>query len=123
MQIPGELTIFGRTYDVRDVDPIHAREGILGMAAYRDGAIYLDRNMDPSLTLSTLWHEAFHIAQQEMLGTADEAQARWVSLFVHTFLLQNPGILECYLAEANPASFHDEESQQGPRAQSNSNRA
>ena len=41
MQIPEELTIFGRTYDVCDVDPIHACEGILGMAAYRDGVIYL----------------------------------------------------------------------------------
>jgi hypothetical protein len=30
--------------------------------------------------------------------------------------LQNPGILECYLAASNPASFHDEEPQQGPRA-------
>ena len=115
MQIPEELTIFGRTYDVRDVDSIHACEGILGMAAYRDGAIYLDRNMDPSLTLSTLWHEAFHIAQQELLGTADEAQDRWVSLFIHTFLLQNPGILECYLAASNTASFGDEEPQQGPK--------
>ena len=116
MQIPAELTIFGRRYDVRDVDPIHACEGILGMAAYRDGVIYLDRNMDPSLLLNTIWHEALHIAQQEILGTADEAQARWVSLFIHTFLLQNPSILECYLAAANPASFHDEEPQQGPRA-------
>jgi hypothetical protein len=111
MQIPGELTIFGRTYDVRDVDSVHACEGILGMAAYRDGVIYLDQSMDPSLTLSTLWHEALHIAQQEILGTADEAQARWVSLFVHTFLLQNPGILECYPTETNPVSFGDEEPQ------------
>jgi hypothetical protein len=113
MQIPAELTIFGRTYDVRDVDAIHACEGILGMAAYRDGVIYLDRNMDPSLTLSTLWHEALHIAQQEIFGTADEAQARWASLFIHTFLLHNPGILECYLAAANPASFDDEEAERG----------
>ena len=108
MQIPAKLTIFGRHYDIRDVDPIHACEGILGMAAYRDGVIYLDRNMDPSLLLNTIWHEALHIAQQEILGTADEAQARWVSLFIHTFLLQNPGILECYLAASNPASFEDE---------------
>lgn len=113
MQIPEGLTIFGRSYDVRDVDSVHACEGILGMAAYRDGVIYLDRNMDPSLTLSTLWHEALHIAQQEILGTADEAQARWVSLFIHTFLLHNPGILECYLTASNPASFDDEDPKRG----------
>jgi hypothetical protein len=116
MQIPEELTIFGRTYDVRDVDPIHACEGILGMAAYRNGVIYLDQGMDPSLMLSTLWHEAFHIAQQEILGAADEAQARWVSLFVHTFLLQNPGILGCYQVESNPDSSSDEFPRHGSRA-------
>jgi hypothetical protein len=113
MQIPAELTIFGRTYDVRDVDSVHACEGILGMAAYRDGVIYLDRSLDPSLALSTVWHETLHIAQQEILGTADEAQARWVSLFIHTFLLHNPGILECYLTASNPASFDDEEPERG----------
>jgi hypothetical protein len=109
MHIPEELTIFGRTYDIRDIDPIHTCEGVLGMAAYRDGVIYLDRSMDPSLSLSTVWHEAFHIAQQEVLGTVDEAQARWVSLFIHTFLLQNPGLLECYLRESKSVSFNDEE--------------
>ncbi len=107
MQIPEELTIFGRTYNIHDINPIQAAEGILGMAAYRDGVIYLDSAMDSSLALSTLWHEAFHIAQQEILGTVDEAQARWVALFIHTLLLQNPGILDCYQAASNPASFHD----------------
>lgn len=107
MEVPEKLTIFGRTYDIRDINPIQASEGILGMAAYRDAAIYLDHSMDSSLALSTLWHEAFHIAQQEILGTVDEAQARWVSLFIHTLLLENPGILECYQAASNSVSFHD----------------
>lgn len=107
MQIPEKLTIFSRTYDVHDVDPIHAYDGLLGLAAYRDGVIYLDRNMDPPLALNTLWHEAFHIAEQEILGTVDEAQARWVSLFIHTFLLENPAILQSYLDASSPASFHE----------------
>jgi hypothetical protein len=115
MQIPGELAIFGRTYDVRNVDSIHACDGILGMAAYRDGVIYLDLSMAPSLVLSTLWHEAFHIAQQDILGTVDEVEARWVSLFIHTFLLQNPAILKCYHAASNPVSFNDEEPEKAPQ--------
>lgn len=96
MHIPDELSIFGRTYDVRDVCPIQCSEGVLGLAAYREGVIYLDENMDMALSLITLWHEAAHIAQQEILGTIDESQARWIALFVHMFLVQNPEILECY---------------------------
>jgi hypothetical protein len=74
---------------------------VLGQAAYRDGVIYLDHGLDPSLTLSTLWHEAVHIAQQEILGTIDEAQARWIALFAHNFLMDNPQIMESYLQELN----------------------
>lgn len=96
MQLPEEVVIFGRTYAIRDVTPIHCAEGIVGAASYRDGAIYLDQSVDTALGLTTLWHEAVHIAQQEISGEVDEAQARWMSLFVHTFLAQNPGILELY---------------------------
>ena len=87
MQIPNELVIFGRAYDVRDVCPIQCSEGVLGLAAYREGVIYLDENMDMALSLITLWHEAVHIAQQEILGTIDESQARWIALFVHSLRL------------------------------------
>jgi hypothetical protein len=96
MGIPSEVVIFGRTYEVTDVSPLQSSEGVLGQAAYRDGVIYLDESMDMSLTLSTLWHEAAHIAQQEVLGTMDEAQARWIALVVHNFLILNPQVLECY---------------------------
>lgn len=96
MEIPGKVNIFGRSYVVSDTSPHQFAEGILGSAAYRDGIIYLDENLDLSLTLSTLWHEAIHMAQQEILGTIDEAQARWVSLFVHDFLVHNPEVIECY---------------------------
>ncbi len=96
MGIATEVVIFGRTYDVSDVSPFQCSEGILGQAAYRDGIIYIDENVDMALSLNTLWHEAVHIAQQEILGTVDEAQARWVALFIHDFLVHNPKILECY---------------------------
>jgi hypothetical protein len=110
MNIPDELVIFGRTYRVLEVSPIHASEGVLGLAAYREGAIYLDSGLDPNLGLSTMWHEAFHIAQQDMLGTCDEDQARWFALFVHNFLIHNPEVFECYVSfltseESEPDSF------------------
>ena len=85
MGIPTEVVIFGRTYDVSDVSPFQCSEGILGQAAYRDGIIYIDENVDMALSLNTLWHEAVHIAQQEILGTVDEAQARWVALFMECY--------------------------------------
>lgn len=115
MEIPGEVVIFGRNYDVSDVSPFQCSEGILGQAAYRDGVIYIDENMDLALTLSTLWHEAAHIAQQEILGTIDEGQARWISLFVHNFLIQNPQVLECYLSGLETDSFDDEEDTDGAK--------
>jgi hypothetical protein len=96
MQIPDELMIFGRSYKVLEVSPIHVSEGVLGLASYREGAIYLDLSLDPALSLNTMWHEALHIAQQDMLGTTDEDQARWLALFVHNFLIHNPAMLECY---------------------------
>jgi hypothetical protein len=96
MQIPDELVIFGRSYKVLEVSPIHVSEGVLGLASYREGAIYLDLSLDPALSLNTMWHEALHIAQQDMLGTSDEDQARWLALFVHNFLVHNPAMLACY---------------------------
>jgi len=102
MQGPDELIIFGRTYRIEEISPIHAAEGVLGLAAFREGVIYLDASLDAPLALSTLWHEAIHIAQQELLGTMDEAQARWIALFVHCLLFQNPEILRCYLEGFSP---------------------
>jgi hypothetical protein len=101
MEVPSEIIVFGRAYTVSDVSSVQCSEGVLGQAAYRDGVIYLDHGLDPSLTLSTLWHEAVHIAQQEILGTIDEAQARWIALFAHNFLMDNPQIMESYLQELN----------------------
>ena len=107
MAIPREIVIFGRTYQLSDVSPIHTSEGVLGLAAYREGVIYLDAGLDVALSLNTLWHEAVHIAQQDVLGIVDEAQARWVSLFVHNFLVQNPAIVRCYLDHSEPRTFSD----------------
>ena len=106
MRIPSEVVVFGRTYHVNHVSPFQSAEGILGQAAYRDGVVYLDEEMDMALSLSTLWHEAVHIAQQEILGTIDETQARWVALFVHNFLVSNPQIVECYSYGLGNVSFH-----------------
>jgi len=97
MEIPDQVVIFGRSYEVKDISPFQMSEGILGQAAYRDGVIYVDHGTDLALMLTTLWHEAAHIAQQELHGSIDEAQARWIALFVHNLLLDNPDILECYL--------------------------
>lgn len=100
MNLPDTIVIFGRRYAVDRVSAYQSAEGILGLAAYRDGTIYLDLDLDPALMLSTLWHEAAHIAQQEILGAVDEAQARWIALFVHSLLVDNPGIVDCYAKEA-----------------------
>lgn len=96
MKMPVELVVFGRAYQICNVSPMHVSDGVLGMAAYRDATIYIDTSLDPALFLSTLWHEAVHVAQQEILGMTDEDQARWISLFVHNLLIHNPSILECY---------------------------
>ena len=96
MQIPDELVVFGRAYEVRNTSPVHDLEGVLGSASYRNGTIYLDPSLDMALALNTVWHEVANIAQQEILGAADGAQARWIALFVHNFLLSNPEILDCY---------------------------
>lgn len=111
MQAPDELIIFGRVYDILDLSPIHVSEGVMGLAAYRDGAIHLDKTLDLSLRLSTLWHEAAHIAQQEILGAIDEAQARWMALFIHNLLVSNPSLLDCYLygLKLVPYGFDDNE--------------
>ena len=109
MLLPDEVVIFGRTYEIRDITNIHSMEGVLGLAAYRDGVIYVDENTDLSLSLNTLWHEATHIAQQEILGSTDEAQARWIALFAHNFLVNNPEILECYAQGMEAAGGFDED--------------
>ena len=96
MGLINSVVLFGRAYDVKDTSQHQTSEGILGMACYRDGVIYLDDSLDLPLTLNTLWHEATHIAQQEILGIIDESQARWVSLFIHDFLVHNPQIIEIY---------------------------
>ncbi len=108
MELPDELFIFGRTYGIRNVSPLHVSEGVLGLASYRDGLIYLDKDMDTWLGLSTLWHEAVHVAQQELMGATDEAQTRWMALFIHNFLIENPRLVQCYLAETQPTSFDDD---------------
>ncbi len=105
MELPDELFIFGRTYGIRNVSPVHVSEGVLGLASYRDGLIYLDKDMDTWLGLSTLWHEAVHVAQQELMGATDEAQARWMALFIHNFLIENPRLIRCYLAETQTTSL------------------
>lgn len=109
MNVPETMVIFGRRYAVDSVSPYQSSEGILGLAAYRDGVIYLDRGLDPALLLSTLWHEAAHVAQQELLGVVDEAQARWIALFVHNVLVHNPWIAEWYAASRSgpPAALED----------------
>jgi len=108
MELPKEIMIFGRTYDIQDLCPIHVSEGLLGLAAYRDGVIYLDGSMDMALSLSTLWHEAIHVAQQDIFGNIDESQARWMSLFVHDFLVHNPEVLEFYMQGLRLGSFEEE---------------
>ena len=75
MQIPVELIVFGRAYEVRNTSPVHDLEGILGSASYRNGTIYLDPSLDMALALNTVWNEVANIAQQEILGAADGAQA------------------------------------------------
>jgi hypothetical protein len=109
MQIPDELVVFGRSYDVRNTAPVHDLEGVLGLASYRLGAFYLDPSLDMALALRIVWHEVALIAQQEILGTIDPSQARWIALFVHNFLISNPEILDCYRYGMASSDFDDDD--------------
>jgi hypothetical protein len=102
--LPDIITIFGRAFTLKDMPSVSAAEGVIGMAAYHEGAIYLDRTADAALALTTLWHEAIHVVQNDLHGEVDEQQARWMSLFVHNLLVDNPEIVECYreLSELTP---------------------
>ena len=113
MEIPDKLVIFGRVYDVQDVSPSQLSGGILGQAAYRDGVIYLDESTDLALKLSTMWNEAINVVQQDLHGFVDDSQARWIALFVHNFLIQNPEVLECYLGGIeHPSLFDDDDNEE-----------
>ena len=109
MHIPDELTVFGRSYQVRNTSPIHDLEGVLGAASYRNGFIYLHPCMDMTLALSALWHEVANIAQQDLFGSIDEVKARWIALFVHNFLVNNPEILDCYRYGLEDRNFDDDD--------------
>lgn len=110
--LPDTLTIFGRTFTIKDLPALSAAEGVIGLAAYHEAAIYLDRTADPALRLTTLWHEAIHIVQNDLHGQVDEEQARWISLFVHNLLVHNPAIIECYrqVAGGIPKEFRSRRS-------------
>ncbi len=107
MLIPDKVVIFGRSYEIQDVPRVHAADGILGRTSFRDGKIYLDDDTDLSLGLSTLWSETAQIAQQEILGSMDRAQARWIALFVHNFLVNNPKVAACYCRGSETVSERD----------------
>jgi hypothetical protein len=97
IQLPETLEIFGRHFRVESMPPVNVTDGVIGMAAYSEGAIYIDPHIDLSLALSTLLHEAIHIAQIDLHGKPNEEEARWMSLFVHSLLVHNPGILNGYV--------------------------
>lgn len=109
MQIPEELTILGRTYAILPTTPINSREGTFGFADYVGGVIYLDFSVEPSLLLNILWHEAFHIVQQDIQGEMSEEEARLVGVFVNSVLMENPAILECYVDFLCPDENEEEE--------------
>jgi hypothetical protein len=96
LQIPEELTILGRTYAILPTTPINSREGTFGFADYVGGVIYLDLSVEPSLLLNILWHESFHIVQQDIQGEMSEEEARLVGVFVNYMLMENPALLESY---------------------------
>lgn len=95
--VPDSITIFGREYTIKDLPALSVAEGVIGLAAYHAAVIYIDFSTDPALALTTLWHEAVHVAQNDLHGQVDEREARWISLFVHNMLINNPEILERYL--------------------------
>jgi hypothetical protein len=95
-RLPECLEIFGRRFRIEPMPAVNVNDGVIGMAAYSEGAIYIDEEIDLALALSTLWHEAIHIAQIDFHGKPDEKEARWVSLFAHALLMHNPAILEAY---------------------------
>ncbi|MEW6114900.1 MAG: hypothetical protein AB1664_22395 [Thermodesulfobacteriota bacterium] len=105
MPISSHMVIFDRTYEIKDISPLQSSEGILGQSAYRDAVIYLDKSVDLSLSLRTLWHEAVHVAQQDLSTAVDEAEARWIALFVHNLLAANPWLAGCYLDELDTVPF------------------
>ncbi|MFH1117019.1 MAG: hypothetical protein V1792_24140 [Pseudomonadota bacterium] len=95
-RLPEFLEIFGRRFRIEPMPTVNVNDGVIGMAAYSEGVIYIDGEIEPALALSTLWHEAVHIAQIDLHGKTDEKEARWVSVFAHALLMHNPWILEAY---------------------------
>lgn len=95
-RLPEFPEIFGRRFSIDPIPAIGAHDGVIGMAAYSEGAGYIDGEIDLSLALSALWHEAIHVAQIDLHGKPDEKEARWVSLCAHSLLMHNPAILEAY---------------------------
>ena len=96
-RLPEYLELFGRRYRIQPMPAVHVTEGVIGMAAYSEGTIYIDADVDLPLALSTVWHEAVHIAQIDLHGQPCEEAARWISLLAHSLLVHNPEIVQAYL--------------------------
>jgi hypothetical protein len=96
MKLPDEIILFGRAYAILPISPLHAREGTLGLADYLGGVIYLDTSLEPALVMNMLWHELYHIAQQDIQGEINEEEARLVGVFINDVIAHNPEILKCY---------------------------
>jgi hypothetical protein len=53
--LPDIITIFGRAFTLKDMPSVSAAEGVIGMAAYHEGAIYLDRTAPLYGTKPSTW--------------------------------------------------------------------
>jgi len=107
--IPDELWINGRAYLIEDCGTHPLGDVVLGCMKYPDGIILLNQDIDLEGQLKTLWHEAYHVFQQDILGKTDEGEANLVSTFIHNFLTHNREIADCYSTTEEPEAFDDDE--------------
>jgi len=109
MPIPDELWINGRAYLVEDCGTHPLGDVVLGCVKYPEGIILLNQDADLEGQLKTLFHEAFHIFQQDIQGRMDEDLANLVSVFCHNLLTHNREVADCYSTTEEPEAFEDDE--------------
>jgi len=109
MPIPDEMWINGRPYMIEDCGTHPLGDVVLGCVKYPEAIILLNQDADLEGQLKTLWHETFHIFQQDIQGRMDEDLANLVSTFVHNLLSQNPEIADCYSTIEEPEAFEDDD--------------
>lgn len=106
MAIPDEVFVNGRWYALEETGE-SGGDIVLGCVRYAEGRILLNMDVDLECQLKSIWHEACHIAQQDLEGEMSEKLANFVSTFAHNFLCHNQEIAKCYTPEEGDDATED----------------